>query len=35
MMTLTNIRVLGAVTPFGGVAFIVAWLWLLVGTRRP
>lgn len=34
VMTLTNIRVLGAVTPFGGVAFIVAWLWLVIGTRR-
>jgi len=34
LMTLTDLRVLGAVTPFGGVAFIVAWLWLVIGTRR-
>ncbi len=34
VMTLTDLRILGAVTPLGGVAFIVAWLWLAIGTRR-
>ena len=33
-MTLTDLRVLGAVTPIGGVMFILAWLWLVIGTRR-
>jgi uncharacterized membrane protein YgdD (TMEM256/DUF423 family) len=32
-MTITNIRVLGAVTPLGGASFIAAWLSLL-GARR-
>lgn len=32
-MTITNIRVLGAVTPLGGASFIAAWLSLL-GVRR-
>lgn len=27
-MTLTNIRVLGAITPIGGSLWILAWLWL-------
>lgn len=28
VMTLTNIRVLGAITPLGGLCFLAAWLWL-------
>lgn len=28
LLAFTGTRVLGAVTPFGGTAFIVAWLWL-------
>lgn len=35
VMTLTNIRVLGAVTPLGGVAFIAAWIGLLLAARGP
>jgi len=34
VMTLTNVRALGAVTPLGGLAFIGAWVWLIVATRR-
>lgn len=34
VMTLTGLRALGAVTPFGGVAYIAAWVWLVVSTRR-
>lgn len=32
VLALTNQRWLGAVTPFGGVSFIVGWLWLLFST---
>lgn len=34
-MTLTGIRVLGAVTPLGGLAFLVGWAALGVGGWRP
>jgi len=34
VMTLTNLKVLGAVTPLGGLSFIAAWLWLIPATRR-
>jgi uncharacterized membrane protein YgdD (TMEM256/DUF423 family) len=30
LLALTNIRWLGAITPFGGLSFIVGWLWLVV-----
>jgi uncharacterized membrane protein YgdD (TMEM256/DUF423 family) len=33
LMALTSVRLLGAVTPLGGVAFLAAWLHLLQ-TRR-
>lgn len=28
VLALSGVKILGAVTPFGGVAFIVGWLWL-------
>lgn len=28
VLAFTNVRWLGAITPFGGVAFIVGWVWL-------
>ena len=28
LLALTNIRWLGAITPFGGISFLVGWLWL-------
>ena len=35
-LALTNVRALGMVTPFGGVAFLVGWASVaLVGLRRP
>ncbi len=35
LMTLTNVRALGAVTPFGGTAFIVGWAAMAwTGFRR-
>lgn len=33
-MALTDARWLGAVTPIGGTAWIVAWIWLAVGLLR-
>lgn len=33
VMTLTNLRVLGAITPIGGVAFMLAWATLIRHTR--
>ena len=34
-MALTDVRALGAVTPFGGVAFIAGWIALAVGLWPP
>ncbi len=30
ILALTNIKVLGAITPIGGVSFIAGWLWLAI-----
>lgn len=32
VLALTNIKWLGAITPIGGVAFMVGWLWLFLRT---
>jgi uncharacterized membrane protein YgdD (TMEM256/DUF423 family) len=32
-MTLTGVRMLGAITPFGGLCFIAGWLWLAWKAR--
>ncbi|HXG01682.1 MAG TPA: DUF423 domain-containing protein [Bacteroidota bacterium] len=34
VLTLAGVRWLGAVTPFGGLAFIIGWLLLAVGVRK-
>lgn len=34
LLSITNIRWLGVITPFGGMAFIIAWLVLLTGILR-
>ena len=34
LLALTGVRALGAVTPLGGVAWIVAWLLVAFGARR-
>jgi uncharacterized membrane protein YgdD (TMEM256/DUF423 family) len=34
VLTLTGIRALGAVTPFGGVAFLAGWIALAVAALR-
>ena len=33
-LSITNIRWLGAITPFGGTAFILAWLLLTIGIVK-
>jgi uncharacterized membrane protein YgdD (TMEM256/DUF423 family) len=35
VLALSNARWLGAITPFGGIAFLVGWLWLALapGSR--
>jgi uncharacterized membrane protein YgdD (TMEM256/DUF423 family) len=30
ILALTNIRMLGAITPFGGVSFLIGWIWLVI-----
>lgn len=34
LLAVTNVRVLGAITPIGGVSLIVGWAWLLVTAGR-
>jgi len=33
VLALTKITWLGAITPFGGVSFLIGWLWLAVKAR--
>jgi uncharacterized membrane protein YgdD (TMEM256/DUF423 family) len=33
-MGLTNIRVLGAITPIGGLCFLAGWAWLVISPPR-
>lgn len=35
LLALTNVRWLGAITPFGGVSFLVGWLWLMLAAGKP
>ena len=30
LLSVTNIKVLGAITPFGGISFIIGWLCLVI-----
>jgi uncharacterized membrane protein YgdD (TMEM256/DUF423 family) len=30
VLALTNVKLLGAVTPLGGISFIIGWLWLVI-----
>lgn len=34
LLAFTNVRWLGAITPIGGVSFIVGWLWLVVSASK-
>ena len=33
VMALTNLRWLGAVTPFGGLCFLAGWAWLIIAPK--
>jgi uncharacterized membrane protein YgdD (TMEM256/DUF423 family) len=33
-MVLSGARMLGAITPFGGIAFLVGWLFLAIAAFR-
>jgi len=33
-LALSDVKVLGAITPFGGLAFLVGWAWLAVSMLR-
>jgi uncharacterized membrane protein YgdD (TMEM256/DUF423 family) len=33
-LAVSGVRMLGAVTPFGGLSFIAAWLWLAYGLFK-
>jgi uncharacterized membrane protein YgdD (TMEM256/DUF423 family) len=34
LLALTNLRWLGAITPFGGLCFLAAWAWLIVTPAK-
>ena len=34
LLAVTNLRWLGAVTPFGGVCFLAGWAWLVLAPPR-
>jgi uncharacterized membrane protein YgdD (TMEM256/DUF423 family) len=34
LLALTNLRWLGAVTPFGGLCFLAGWAWLVLAPPR-
>jgi uncharacterized membrane protein YgdD (TMEM256/DUF423 family) len=34
LMALTNLRWLGAITPFGGLCFLAGWAWLIIAPTR-
>ena len=33
-LALTDVKVLGAITPIGGVAFLAGWIWLAITALR-
>ena len=34
VMALSNLRWLGAITPFGGLCFLAGWVWLIIAPPR-
>ncbi|VAW53272.1 COG2363 [hydrothermal vent metagenome] len=34
MLSLTGIKALGMITPFGGLCFLIAWAWLAISVSR-
>jgi len=33
LLALSNVRWLGAITPFGGLCFLAGWAWLIIAPR--
>jgi uncharacterized membrane protein YgdD (TMEM256/DUF423 family) len=34
LLALTNLRWLGAITPFGGLCFLAGWAWLIIAPTK-
>lgn len=34
VLSITGVTILGAITPFGGVAFILGWAWIFRGASK-
>jgi uncharacterized membrane protein YgdD (TMEM256/DUF423 family) len=34
VLAVTDVKILGAITPIGGLAFLVGWIWLAVSAFR-
>lgn len=34
VLAVTNLKILGAVTPFGGISFMVGWIWLMICPEK-
>jgi len=34
LLALTNLKWLGAITPIGGLGFLVGWAWLFLTARK-
>ena len=34
LLAVTNVKWLGAITPFGGLSFLVGWAWLFLTARK-
>lgn len=35
LLAVTNTRWLGAITPIGGLSFLIGWLWLMLSAGKP
>ena len=35
LLALTNLKWLGAITPLGGISFLIGWLWLVLHPPAP
>lgn len=34
VLSLTSIKILGAITPIGGVSFLAGWIFLIIATKK-
>lgn len=34
LLAVTNLKWLGAITPIGGLSFLIGWLWLIIAPER-